>query len=166
MTGDWPPAVGSTVAANASPDVAAIFSPAKLTAAKPIVRTKPTVSPINSSCIIIKINFGPSKTLWSGKSKVPSTQKPKQNENTILICRGTILPPKKGAEIKNAPTLKEAINNKIKKVNNSCNSSPGRAPNSLTIGNKSEPLSGNFVKNIGKIICHLGDSKSSHQRHC
>ena len=93
---------------------------------------------------------------------MPNIQKPKQNENTILICSGTILVPKNGAEIKKAPTLSDATSIKTKKVKSSCNSSPGRAPNSLTIGNKLEAFPGYFVKNITKIISHLSNCKSSH----
>ena len=47
---------------------------------------------------------------------MPSIQKPRQNENTILICSGTILPPKNGAETKKAPTRNDAISIKTKKV--------------------------------------------------
>ena len=57
----------------------------------------------------------------------------------------------------------DAINISIKNVKSSCNSSPGRAPNSFTIGSKSETLSRYFDKNITKIICHLSNGKCSHQ---
>ena len=72
-------------------------------------------------------------------------------------------PPKKGAEIKKDPTLKDASKSKMKNVKSSCNSNPGRAPNSLMIGNKLETLSGDFVKYIIEVVSHLGNRKSCHK---
>ena len=45
MTGDWVPFVGSTCDAKANPEVAAIFSPAKITVEKHMLSIMPHVNP-------------------------------------------------------------------------------------------------------------------------
>ena len=114
ITGDWPPPVGSTWDANARPEVAAIFSPAKLTLEKAIVTTSPELTPIIISCNIMGISLALRRTLRSGKDATSKIQQPRQKENTMRICSGTILEPKNGAAIRKAPTLNEAIKIRIK----------------------------------------------------
>jgi hypothetical protein len=45
MTGDWAPFAGSTCDAKANPEVAAIFSPAKITVEKHMLSIMPHVKP-------------------------------------------------------------------------------------------------------------------------
>jgi hypothetical protein len=54
--------------------------------------------------------------------KIPT---PSAIENTIRTGSGTILEPKKGEAIKNAPTRKDEINSIIKYKEILCKSSPG-----------------------------------------
>ena len=65
------------------------------------------------------ISLTPKSSLTSGNVATSSIQKPRQNENTIRICRGTIREPKNGAAIKKAPTLSEETKMRIKNILNS-----------------------------------------------
>ena len=96
--------MGSTWDANARPDVAAIFSPAKITVPKHIDRAIPADRPIIISWPIIGIKLKLVNISKLGSFVDPRTQSPNETEQTILTGKGTIREPKKGDEIKNAPT--------------------------------------------------------------
>jgi hypothetical protein len=102
--------VGSICEANANPDVAAIFSPAKITVEKHIVKTIPQLKPNKISWKMIGNNLSEVSSSKLGNSIYVIMPNPSAIEDTILTGNGTIREPKNGEATKNDPTRKDARN--------------------------------------------------------
>jgi len=117
--------VGSICDAKASPEVAAIFSPASITAPKQIASVKPQVKPMNNSCNTIGSKSELTKIANDGNFILLSTQIPIPKEKTILTGKGTIREPKKGDDRRKGPILRVEINNNRRYVGILCKLIPG-----------------------------------------
>ena len=113
ISGICPPLLGSIWNAKDNPEVAAIFSPAKATAANKIVNKRPADSPRASSCAIIGKTSSEVRSSMGGTETRPIRKAASDAENTTRTGREIIRDPKKGADSKKAPKR----SNKIRKIN-------------------------------------------------